>query len=286
MIYSIGSFFGKIVDGVCGIFSAKKKKDAWKEQASFNAKFDEKHYCTVMHQGPDESVFAHLEYTDYDFEGDEYYTTFMNTNREIPMQDLGTCIGSSAFHCCPWFKSIVISNTVTHINSDAFSYCKNLESIVIPESVTYIGCDAFSCCEKLESIVIPKSVTKIGVGAFSYCESLESITVDIQNPQYQSIDGNLYTKDGKTLVMYATGKKDESFIVPDGVTNIDAGVFYGVKSLKSIVIPESVTYINGSAFYGCENLESITVDTQNQQYQSIDGNLYTKDGQTVLMYLL
>lgn len=51
-------------------------------------------------------------------------------------------------------------------------------------------------------------------------------------------------------------------VIPNGVTNIMPGAFYGNTTLKEVVIPRSVTEIgtnNGSAFGGCTNLESITI---------------------------
>ena len=94
---------------------------------------------------------------------------------------------------------------------------------------------------------------------FRYCDSLTSIIVDVSNEKYKSIDGNLYTKDGKTLIQYAIGKKDTSFIIPDGVTSIGNEAFYDCDSLTNITIPSSVTSIGDYAFYGCDSLTSITI---------------------------
>ena len=61
------------------------------------------------------------------------------------------------------------------------------------------------------------AVTSIEEGAFLDCIALTSISVDENNTVYKSIDGNLYSKDGKTLVQYAVGKQDKSFVIPDSV---------------------------------------------------------------------
>ena len=90
----------------------------------------------------------------------------------------------------------------------------------IPDSVTSIGDDAFSGCASLINVVIPDSVTSIGGGIFSYCTSLENITVSENNEIYQSIEGNLYTKDGETLIQYAVGKTSASFTISDIVDEI------------------------------------------------------------------
>ena len=148
---------------------------------------------------------------------------------------------------------------VSSIGYKAFYECKKLTSITIPNSVTSIGEWAFYLCSSLTSITISDSVTSIGEWAFRYCDNLTAINVDQNNSHYKSIDGNLYTKDGSTLIQYAVGKTATSFTIPDGVTTIGADAIWGCKNLTSISIPKGVKSIGESAFAYCENLTSITI---------------------------
>ena len=141
----------------------------------------------------------------------------------------------------------------------AFTKLTACSSIIIPDGVTYIGNYAFSDCVSLTSITIPDSVTSIGYGVFSECSSLTSITVGANNANYKSIDGNLYTKDGPTLVRYAIGKTATTFTIPDGVTSISDYAFYNCSSLTSVVIGDSVTSIGYEAFYNCSSLTSVVI---------------------------
>ena len=136
-----------------------------------------------------------------------------------------TSIGDRAFYNCKSLKNVSIGNNVTSIGYDAFYNCTSLTSITIPDSVTSIGNSAFSGCSSLTSVTIGNGVTGIGNSAFSGCKSLTSVTVSENNSFYKSIDGNLYTKDGKTLIQYAIGKTSTTFEIPDSVTSIGNSAF-------------------------------------------------------------
>ena len=168
-------------------------------------------------------------------------------------------MGHADYNDCAKITSITIPNSVTSIGERAFAYCESLTSVTIPNSMTSIGDYAFCVCTSLKSIDIPDSVTNIGYSVFRFCMSLTSINVDTDNQNYKSIDGNLYSKDGKTLVHYAIGKKDTAFDIPEPVTDISSYAFYGCLSLTSITIPDSMISIGDSAFSGCMSLTSIKI---------------------------
>ena len=207
-------------------------------------------------------------------------------------------IGGSAFSGCTSLTSVIIHEGVISIGGSAFWGCKGLTSITVPfvgatkdgtsnthfgyifgassssdnnryvpsslKSVvitggTSIGDSAFSGCTSLTSVRLPDSVTSIGNNAFYKCESLTSIIVSDNNTSYKSIDGNLYSRDGKTLIQYAIGKKDISFTVPGSVTSIGNYAFHECTILTSVTIPDSVTSIGNYAFYRCTSLTSVII---------------------------
>ena len=175
---------------------------------------------------------------------------------------------------------------VTNIADGAFVWNDVATKIVIPNSVTNIERQAFAFCSALITITIPDSVINIGEFAFSNCWSLENIEVDINNQYYKSIDGNFYTKNGDTLIQYAIGKKEESFVIPNSVQHISDYALSSCQSLKYLTIPDSVTSIGWLALYVSRELSFIEVDENNPEYKSIDGNLYTKDGETLIQYAI
>lgn len=159
-----------------------------------------------------------------------------------------TSIANGAFSHRAEMTNIKIPKSVTYIGERAFSLCKSLESIEIPDSVTTIEHLAFDNCESLSRVIIGKNASSIGERVFVSCRRLTSIEVDSKNEYFKSIDGILYTKDGKTLVQYAAGRKDATFVIADGVTTIGKSAFYTCDNLESIVIPKSVKKIESTAF--------------------------------------
>jgi hypothetical protein len=121
--------------------------------------------------------------------------------------------------------------------------------------VTAIG--EFAGCQNLTNITIPSSVTNVEAEAFSGLPNLFTITVDAANPVYSSVGGVLFDKNQTTLVEYPPGKAGTSLAIPNTVTNIGDGAFYGCSGVTSITIPNSVNSIGTDAFYGCGNLTSV-----------------------------
>lgn len=186
-------------------------------------------------------------------------------------------LGGQAFCNCTSLRSVMFENNsqLEIMGSGIFSGCSALENISIPSNVTIIESYAFKGCTALKSIKIPNSVTSIGNSAFYNCTSIISIAVGENNQNYKSIDGNLYSKDGKTLVQYAIGKTITHFTIPEEVTSIGTLAFARCTTLTSVEIPDDVTYIGGAAFAGCTSLTDVYCYAQRRPASWDDLWLYT-----------
>ena len=76
----------------------------------------------------------------------------------------------------------------------------------------------------ITTITIPASVTSVADDAFGGLPNLCSIEVDPANPYFTSLDGVLFSKDGKTLIRYPRAKSGD-YAIPNGVTGIASNSF-------------------------------------------------------------
>ena len=107
------------------------------------------------------------------------------------------------------------------------------ENIVIPEGTVSFNKSIFGENKNLKSVTIPASMGQIDFGyLFDGSENLENITVAESHPNYKSIDGIVYSKDGTTLIYCPRGKSG------------------------ALVLPEGTEYINNDSLTGCTKITS------------------------------
>ncbi len=190
-------------------------------------------------------------------------------------------IGAFGWH--DGLTALTIPSNVKEIKLGAFFSCTNLTSVVMNEGLQTIGNGVFVRCQRLTSVVIPKSVEKIGSGVFDSCSDLKAIAVHADNPNYKSVDGVLYTKDGSVLMSYPCAKQGD-YSIPDGVKQLSYCSIRGNPGLTTLAIPATVERIGACVFEGCFNLSAINVDAGNPLYSSIDGVLFNKVDDRLLFY--
>lgn len=167
-----------------------------------------------------------------------------------------TAIGEMAFDEAENLNSVTLPSTLRTIESLAFTYTK-LTELIIPEGVNTIGGNAFMCNYFLKSVALPSTLSTIDTNPFYYC-AIEEIIFE-NNDYFKLSGGALFTKDGKTLILYPVGSENKSYTVPVGTENIGFGAFQNAKNLNSVLLPASLKTICESAFEGCESLEGIVI---------------------------
>lgn len=134
--------------------------------------------------------------------------------------------------------------------------CIGVSKVTIPNTVTEIQRGAFVYTKRIQSISISSSVKTIAADVFSGNNCLK-FTVDSNNKYFQAINGDLYSKDGKTLVS-ATGSSMTK--IPSFVEVIGADAFCGNDHIVDITIPATVKTISHAAFASCDNLRNVIIE--------------------------
>ncbi len=162
------------------------------------------------------------------------------------------------------------------------------------KSITAVGDFTVVSDEYVQFIHIGKDVQYIADSAFYYCKQLKAVFVDEENPYYCSVDGVLFTKDMKTLVLHPilngqwkTEKKlsdtPDSFTVPEGVENIGSFSFYKNTDLVHLTLPSTLKAIGNMSFFGCGNMWTVWLP---EGLQSIGADAFSYCGSLYpIMYI-
>lgn len=165
-----------------------------------------------------------------------------------------TNISKWAFYNCASLQSIQLPDSLRTIGDSAFADCFSLKTLELPDSVTYIGDYVFSYAG-IQQIKLPRSLTSIGVDAFRN-SILKYITVDEENTSFADVDGVLFNYE-KTKLIYCPGGRGDTYVIPEGVTDLGnafSGVTFGVKKL---IVPASVKKLGANCFYDNQTIKEI-----------------------------
>ena len=138
-------------------------------------------------------------------------------------------------------------------------------SYTMPENAAHIDLSAFSN-SYLTSITLSENFGDISNDIsnmisymFDDCTALTELHVASGNSKCSSIDGVLFDKDQTVLIYYPAARRNETYTVPNGVQYIGENSFMECAALKHISIPDSVTDIGYGAFWGNSSLENVTI---------------------------
>ncbi len=194
------------------------------------------------------------------------------------------------FFRCSKLKKVKLAKGLKKLGRGVFNGT-SLEQIIIPDTVTHLGTYVLGNCKKLKKVTMPgKFDTNWVKGSEDYSTTNPSVMDDSTCPdevifntdfsvrtavfvnskklvcrendsRFISVDGVVYSKDGKQLVRIPAATKD--LIIADGCEVVNMGaLLYGyyqgegeyfcrADRLKSVRIPESVMRV-GDEHYDCQ----------------------------------
>ena len=164
----------------------------------------------------------------------------------------------------------------------------------LPDQVQVIRAGAIFNNKYLKKLIMNSCIDESGLGtAILQKTNISSIEVPEDNPYLKSVDGVLFSKDGKSLLLYPPNKTDSIYFIPSGTVNIGSlgmYTFEDCKNLEELYIPSSVenfegimwksaalkqvvfasesklTSIPGYVFQECKSLETICLPASIQTF--------------------
>ena len=118
-----------------------------------------------------------------------------------------------------------------------------------------ISSAAFSS-SRLSSLTLNANLAVIGGRAFEDA-AFQEIHVAAGSTAFKSVDGALYTADGKTLILCPMGR-EAALVIPEGVTAMSPMAVYNTKKLTSITLPSTLKSVD-TYFLAAAPIEEMTV---------------------------
>ena len=190
--------------------------------------------------------------------------------------------------------ALVVREGVTALDAALFEGRTGINALTVPASVTAAE-GVLSPLTALVSLTVPtvgatgEFCTWFGADADAVPGTLTSVTV---TGAVEAVDFAQFGADIEVTLNGLTYKNGVLVSVPEGIaevivisgsTGIAADAFKAPAGVRSVDIPASVTDIADGAFAGMTALTAITVAAENGAYSSVDGALYNKAGNTLLL---
>lgn len=166
-------------------------------------------------------------------------------------------IGGGAFENCTNLYDIKfesgsncnsMENYPNNPGSSPIQNCKNLRTFQMPNRIRYISKYFFEGCDSLESVSFGKNfrgyqMTFGDENIFDDSSSLlskklQKIKVAKSNPYLESIDGILYDKQQKRLLLYPRGRISTTYRVPKGIKSMSDSAFRLCDRLQTVIISD------------------------------------------------
>ena len=91
-----------------------------------------------------------------------------------------------------------------------------------------------------------------------------------------------FQTENKMLVRYVGDETEVT--VPDSIQFIAAWAFKNCVRVEKITLHSEIIHISPQAFEGCVSLKTVSVSEDNREYRTVNGDLYTKNGEELVYY--
>ena len=252
---------------------------------------------------PDNKVFSADGHALYSKDGSKLIEMLDKKIESYHVLDGTKTIGYRSFFECPNLVKVSLPSSVKELESNAFCSCNNLEEIDGIENIEIIGINPLynTKYERETPVLI------IGGTLLQY--------KSLSEKKYVVPEGVVSISDS-AFWLYGGRNEDklEEVVLPSSLKSIGSSAFKGRTKIKTITIPSGVEKVGGDAFRECDSLEKITLSEtvneigkgafpvneqtwrsasksvlkeievlpQNKVFKSIDGVLFSANGEKLI----
>ena len=190
-------------------------------------------------------------------------------------------IDFSVFNNAPSVITVTIPSSITQIKRNPFQWWRNLTAIYVPQDHTEVaGVNGVLYAKDLRTLIavpskfpekdfiVPEGTGRLGSVAFT-TSTIRKITFP---ETLRSLGGSCFS--------FSFHLREAT--LPDGIRVLEEGCFRDC-GIQKLLIPSKAAVV-GSICEGCERLEEIVVMPGNETVKSIDGVLFSADGETLITY--
>ena len=146
------------------------------------------------------------------------------------------------------------------------------ESYEIPKTVKELYSHCFHGQQTLKELFIPNNVELLDTWICQYNDYATTMIFE-KDIQITKIQDHVFS------YWYSV----TSIILPVCITALPNYAFYNCKDLETVYIPKNVETIPTTAFTGCNSLKNVTISNENSKFTSINGIIYSKNKDQMLI---
>lgn len=147
-------------------------------------------------------------------------------------------------------------------------------SYTTPSTCVEIGTQAFNESH-LSEITLGAKLETLGK-SWNEGSRIKAINVSASNLYFTSDKGVLYNGNGTNLVLYPRFREGAEYVIPEGVTSVDAMGVYQNEYLKKITLPSSIVKRGDYLLGLCDMLEELDVRTLQIRSGDISSQMLSK----------
>lgn len=184
-----------------------------------------------------------------------------------------------------------IPEGITIMDELCFNYCVGVNELVLPNSYVISATlpkstkklygDTYYYANDIYTSYVNTNGNTLSVAIYTW-HTLQNVTCKEDNPNYKSINGMVYSKDGKSL-WYLSDCKTGDIVIAEGTERIEHGALYTQNKSRikatSLTIPSSVVYIDSACLnylnncYIASGVCTVNIDSANTSYGIVDNKV-------------